>query len=910
MSKRCNNQELGLAEELVICTIDDKEVFCEEGWTILQAARSVDIYIPVLCNFPDISIIGSCRVCSVEIEGEKLLYSACSTPVKNGMKIYSNSDRVINARKLIVEMILSHHFGDCLTCDSSGECKLEKYAYDFGVSGKLFVKNEYSDEINGIDDKNPLILMDRGKCILCGICIRVCEEWTHRSALSFVNKGSKTMVSTLYNKGLEENKECIFCGNCITACPVGALSEKNALRMGRAPEIQKIKTICPYCGVGCGIVVYKKGDNIIKVRGDLSSKVSNGRLCIKGKFGFDFVNSPERLKKPLIRDEHGNFREVEMIEALLHIKQKIDEIFEKKGEFAGLTSARCTNEDNYIFQKFFRTILKTDNIDHCARICHAPTVSGLIMSLGSGAMTNPIEDIELVDCFLIIGSNMTTSHPVISWKIIKRLKQGAILILIDPRKSPLSKYATLHLQINPGSDISLLNAMCYMIHEERMFDVEMVENRVEGFAEFIAQLEKQNIGEMVKNTGIDENDIRLAARLYAISGASSIFYAMGITQHSFGTSNVISLANLAILCGKVGNGPMGINPLRGQNNVQGACDIGGLPGVLPGYKDITNENDRKFFEEKWNTTLPDKKGKTLIEITDGIINGEVNFLYIMGENPVMSDPNSDHVVKALKKVDFLVVQDIFLTETAALADVVIPATSFAEVEGTFTNTERRIQKVNKIIEPISGGIVDDWRIFNQIAELYGISWGYTDWRDIFNEIKEVTGIYSHINPNQIENTECFWPNDSFGDSVKRLHQNEFSRGKAKLIFQKPNIPYKTSKEYPYLLIIGRLYEHYHTGTMTRKSDGINSLQPYPKIFINPKDAIKMKIANDDWVRVVSQQGEIKARAQISLEVKQENAFISFHFREALSNKLTDNKNLDPQSKMAPMKVTPVNIIPI
>jgi len=897
-----------LGDELIICTINGKEVFCEDSWTILKAANSVNIEIPVLCHLPEISIIGSCRVCVVEIEGERLLYTACSTPVKNGMVIYTESERVINARKLVIEMILSQHFGDCLTCDASGECLLEKYSYEFGATGNLFEKNEFNPITNGIEDKNPLIVMDRGKCILCGRCVRVCDEWVHKSAISFVEKGNKIMVSSLYNKGLEENKECIFCGNCINVCPVGALIEKKAIRAGRPPEIQKINTTCPYCGVGCGLVVYKKNNKIIKVRGNKNSPVSKGRLCIKGQFGLDFVNSNERLKKALIRNQNGDFEEVELIEALLYVKQKIDEVKSKNGNFAGLASARCTNEDNYVFQKFFRTILKTDNIDHCARICHSPSVSGLTMTLGSGAMTNPIEDIEHVDCFFIIGSNMTASHPVISWKIISRIRQGAILILVDPRKSPLAKYATLHLQLNPGTDIHLINAMMKIIIEEKMYDSEMIKNRCEGFDKLEEDLSKLELEPLIEETGLDENDLRLAARLFAISGSSSIFYAMGITQHSFGTSNVIALADLALICGKVGAGYTGVNPLRGQNNVQGACDMGVLPGTLPGYKSIENLDDNEFFSKKWDSQIPKQSGKTLTEIISDCGNNDVDFLYIMGENPVISDPDSKSVIESLKNVDFLVVQDIFLTETALLADVVLPASSFAEKNGTFTNTERRVQKVNKIIEPPGKDVLEDWIIINKLAELCGANWHYNNWLDIFTEIRDTVKIYSHIDPNHLETQEYFWPCDDIGESVKRLHQEEFTIGKAKLIYQAPPKTYKTTEEYPYLLIIGRMYEHYHTGTMTRKSNGINALQPYSKVYINPKDAIKLKVKNDDWVKITSPIGEIKARCCISLEVKPKNAFITFHFKEAMANSLTEKKHLDPYSKMANLKVTIVDIV--
>lgn len=899
-----------MSNELLICTIDGKEIFCEEGTTILKAAKNNNIDIPVLCYFPDISIIGSCRICVVEIDGEKLLHPACATPVKNGMKIFTKSERVLNARRVVIEMMLSQHFGDCLTCDGSGNCLLEKYAYDFNATGKMFAKADFKEVTHGIDDKNPFIILDRGKCVLCGICIKVCDEWSHREALSFVHKGNKIMVSTMYNKGLEQNQECIFCGNCVTACPTAALYEKKAIRAGRIPEVKITKTICPYCAVGCGLIVYSKDNNIIKVRGNLNSYVSKGRLCIKGKFGLDYVNSPLRLKKPFIKDEDGNFKEVELIDAFLFIKDKIEEIMKKNGNFAGLASAKCTNEDNYVFQKFFRTILKSDNIDHCARICHSPSVLGLEMTVGSGAMTNPIEDIDLIDCFLIIGSNMLSSHPVIAWKIIKRVRQGAIMILIDPKKSELSKYATLQIQINPGSDISLINAMLKIVIEEKMYDMEMVKNRTEGFDDLVKKLDTFRLEDLIKDTGVEEDDIRLAARLFTISGASAIYYAMGITQHVFGTANVISLANFAVICGKIGQGPNGLNPLRGQNNVQGASDMGCLPGILPGYRKIENKDDNDFFSKMWKTKIPEKRGKTLIEIIKAIEKGEINFLYIMGENPVLSDPDSEHVKEALKKIDFLVVQDIFLTETAELADVVLPVTSFAEKEGTFTNTERRIQKINKVIEPISDDLLDDWRVITKLAELLGFDWGYLSWKDIFKEIRECVKIYSHIDPNLIEKKEYFWPGDENGEPVKRLHQKEFTIGKAKLIYQEPNLPYKISNKYPFLLIIGRLYEHYHTGTMTRKVDGINALKPYSKVLINPKDALKLRIKNDDWLKIVSENGEIKARCFITLDVKQGNAFISFHFKEANANLLTSSKKLDPFSKMASLKIVPVDIIPI
>ncbi|MCG8569500.1 MAG: molybdopterin-dependent oxidoreductase, partial [Spirochaetes bacterium] len=810
-----------MEKEIIFCQIDGKDSFVEKGVTIFEAAREVGIDIPALCYHPQLSISGSCRVCVVEVIGEEILYPACSTPVKNGMQILTNSERVINARKIVIEMILSEHLADCLTCDASGECLLEKYAYDYGATGTFFKKQKFNQDKHQLDDTSPFFVLERTKCILCGKCIRACNEWVHAGALSFIAKGNQLQISTLYNKGFVENKECISCGNCINVCPVGALVEKDAIRAGRVPEIEKIHTICPYCGVGCGIIVYKKDNKIIKVRGDDQSPVSAGRLCIKGKFGMDFVNSPERLTRPLIKDENGEFQEADLIDVLILIKQKIDETLSTNGGRAGLASARCTNEENYIFQKFVRTVLQTDNVDHCARICHSPSVAGLSATLGSGAMTNPIEDIDQVDCFFIIGSNMTSTHPVLSWKVINRIKQGAILILIDPRKSPLAKYATIHLQINPGSDIALIYSLIKLIQEEYLVDQDFLEHRCENVEEFFAELDKLDINELIKQTGLEEEDIRLAARLYAISGSSSIYYTMGITQHVFGTGNVMALANLALVTGKVGQGYTGVNPLRGQNNVQGACDMGALTGVLPGYKKIENPEDRQHFEKAWSSKLPEQKGLTLTEIMSQAKEGKINFLYIMGENPVLSEPDSVSVRKALEKVDFLIVQDIFLTETAQYADVILPAASFAEKNGTFTNTERRIQRVRKVIDSPGENVLPDWEFIQKIAELMGYDWYYQSWKDIFNEITSNVEIYKHLKPTKLDQTDSFWPADLLGQPLKRLHQDRFTRGKGKLIFHPVPHPYSITKEFPFLLIIGRLYEQYHTGTMTRKTKGIN-----------------------------------------------------------------------------------------
>ncbi len=898
-----------MEKELVVCKIDGLDVFCESDWTIMKAAQTANIQVPALCYTPDLSVVGSCRICVVEIEGETILYPSCSTLVKNNMVIYTHSEKVNYARKIVLEMILSQHLADCLVCDASGECLLEKYSYDFGATGKMFQKAQFNPIKHGDLPDNSLIKFERTKCILCGKCIRACNEWTHKDALSFVDKGEMMRVSTLYDRSLEDNGECIFCGNCINVCPTGALWEKGAAGRGRFPDIRKVKTICPYCGVGCGIEVSAKGNSIIKVRGDMSSPVSKGRLCIKGSFGFDFVNSPQRLVKPLIRNDKGELEETNMIDALIYIKNKIDEIKRNNGVFAGLASARCTNEDNYIFQKFMRSVLHTDNVDHCARICHSPSVSGLNMTLGHAAMTNPIEDIDAIDCFFVIGSNMTSTHPVISWRMIRRIKEGALLIIVDPKKSPLSKYATMHLQLNPGTDMALLYAMMKIIIDEGMQDTDMLDSRCEGVDEFIAEINKLNLEDMIQQTGLDEADIRLATRLFAISGASSMYYAMGITQHVFGTGNVVALADLALLCGKIGQGPTGINPLRGQNNVQGACDMGALTGVLPGYRSINNKADNKEFSKFWDAVLPEKKGLTLNEIMHEAAEGNIDFLYIMGENPVISDPDSNSIIKALEKTDFVVVQDIFLTETAAFADVILPATSFAEKDGTFTNTERRVQRVRKVIDPPSKDMLDDYQIIYRLAELCGANWKYNSWIDVFEEIRKVAPIYSHIDPNKFDDKEFFWPGDILGDSVKRLHQGEFSRGRAKLIyFPLPEYPYKVTPSFPYLLIIGRLYEHYHTGTMTRKSKGIEKLQSEPFVYINPKDAIKLHIKDNDFVKLISDTGEIELKSKLTLDIKPGNLYTTFHFHEAVVNKLTNKRVLDAQSKMAAMKVVMVNII--
>ena len=631
-------------------------------------------------------------------------------------------------------------------------------------------------------------------------------------------------------------------------------------------------------------------------------------MCVKGKFAHKFVNHPDRLTKPLIR-KNGKLVEASWQEAYRLIKEKYDEIMEKKGPdgFGGFSSARCTNEENYLFQKFVRTVFKTNNVDHCARLCHASTVAGLANTLGSGAMTNSISEIEGTDAFIIIGTNTTENHPVIGTKIKKRVKEGAKLIVIDPREIELADYADIYLQIKPGTNIAVLNGLMHIILKENLHDMDYISERCEGFEEFRKTVEKYTPDFVAEICHINKEDLIKAARMYAKAEKGALYYSMGITQHSSGTNGVRSTSNLQMLTGNVGFESTGINPLRGQNNVQGACDMGALPTDYTGYQKVFIDPVRERMGQFWKRDLPDKKGLTITEMMDAADRGELSFLYIMGENPMISDPDQNHIKKALKKLDFLLVQDIFLSETAEFADVVLPAASFAEKDGTFTNTERRIQRINKAIDPI-GEAKADWQILMEISTLLGYEEYYADPSEIMDEIAGCTPSYGGISYKRLKKESLQWPcTNKDHPGTKYLHKNTMARGKGLFV----PIEYEESKElpdekYPLILTTGRMLYQYHTRTMTGKIEGLSEIAGKSYIEISPQTAKIYNIKNGEKIKVSSRRGSVESYAKVTEKINPGVVFMPFHYVDGPANRLT-NPTLDPIAKIPELKVASVMI---
>lgn len=887
---------------MVDLTINGKRISCEEGLTIMKVASQNKIAIPTLCYDKRLASYGACRLCIVDDKNRGIIAS-CHTPVEAGMIIETDSDRVIKMRKIILELLLANHPYDCMTCEKSGDCKLEKYAYEYGVKESRFVAERRKYEILA---ENPFIIRDYNKCIYCGLCVRVCNEVQANFVVDFSNKGFEAKVATPFDKGLEESN-CVFCGNCVSLCPAGALTEKERIGKGREWEFKKVSTICPYCGCGCGIILYIKDNKTVKVSGDESNPVNEGWLCVKGKFGADFVNSEDRLKKPLIR-KNGKLVECGLEEALDFIANKLKEIKQKYGSdsIAGISSAKCTNEENYLFQKFMRAVIGTNNVDHCARLCHSPSVVGLGKAFGSGAMTNSIAEIENANVILVTGSNTTEAHPIIGLKIKKAVSKGAKLILVDPREIELANFAWKHLKQKPGTDVAWLNGLMNVIIADDLLDKDFVEQRCENFEEWEESIKKYTPEVAEKITGIKTQDLKEVAREFAKAERATIIYSMGITQHTTGVDNVLAIANLAMLTGNIGKESAGVNPLRGQNNVQGACDMGALPNVYAGYQKVEDEQTRQKFENAWKVKLPKSAGLTVVEMLNAVKEGNIKALYIMGENPMSSDPDTNKVEEALKNLEFLVVQDIFLTETAQLAHVVLPAASFAEKEGSFTNTERRVQRVRKAIDVV-GESKPDWQIIIELSRRFGYEMIYHSPEDIMKEIASLTPIYGGITYQKIEKEGIQWPCTTIEHlGTKFLHKDKFTKGKgtfSTVEFTNPaELP---DKEYPYLLTTGRALYHYH-GVISRKSKGLLEIYPEGLIELNPKDAEKDYVKDGEIVMVSSRRGSAKAKVKVTERVQQGIVFMTFHFPDACANLLT-NPALDPQAKVPEFKVCAVRI---
>jgi formate dehydrogenase alpha subunit len=894
----------------VTLTIDGRQITAAAGQTILQVALANGIEIPNLCYDPRLTPTGSCRMCLVEIEGRRGLQSSCATEAGDGLVVRTKTEEIRQVRRTVLELLFSEHKGRCTTCDENGQCNLQRYAYEYQLGEDVFGPSVYTEPARNYTTENLAIEYDPNKCIRCGRCIQICDEVQMAHALTFKSRAASVEVSTAFDIPLNDST-CVLCGQCISTCPTGALYEKSAKGRGQAKDLVKTRTTCIYCGVGCQIDlnVNPKTNRIVRVTSEVGCVPNNGNLCVKGRFGMDFVGHPDRLTTPMIK-RNGKFEEASWDEAIDLIADKLKKIKSETGpdSIAGLSSAKCTNEDNYVFQKFIRAAIGTNNVDHCARLCHASTVAGLARAFGSGAMTNSIDELKNAGCIFVIGSNTPEAHPVIALSIREAVvKNGAELIVADPREIELVRYTKLHLQQRPGSDVALINAMMNVIIEEGLLDKKFIEERTENFEQTVEAVKDMTPEAAEKITTVPAGAIRQAARTFATAETASIVFSMGITQHTTGTDNVLSLANLAMLTGNVGKESAGVNPLRGQNNVQGACDLGALPNVYPGYQSVEDAEIRAGFEKAWGTKLPAKNGLTVVEIFHAIEKGNIRALYLMGENPALSDPNLNRTRKALEKVEFMVSQDVFLSESAQYADVVLPAFSFAEKDGTFTNTERRIQRVRKAVNP-PGLARDDWEIVCDIATAFGYPMHYENASEIMDEIASVSPIYGGISFDRIESIGLQWPcPDKSHPGTKYLHKGRFKRGKGKfhpVQFREP--AESPNKKFPFVLSTGRLLYQYHTGTLSRKAPAIDQKSPTGYVEIHFRDAEKYGIKDGDMVEVSTIRGKITTKASVGTQVAKGWLFIPFHFAEGPANMLT-NDALDPIAKIPEFKVCAAQI---
>ncbi|MDY6835712.1 MAG: formate dehydrogenase subunit alpha [Chloroflexota bacterium] len=889
--------------DTITITMNGREVSGQQGMTVLDLARESGIEIPTLCNDPWLEPVGACRICLVEEERRGVLLASCVTPIMQGMVINTESTRVQERRKTIVELMLASHPDSCLVCDKGNRCALRRIASEIGIGLLSLQKIPQHAEITEV---NPFIERDMSKCILCSKCIRADQELVVEGALDYIDRGFAARPSTFADAPLEKS-ECTFCGTCVAMCPTGALIERD--RPHRLTAQKAVNTICPFCGCGCGISLEVRGNHVVRSIPSQNGSVNKGATCVKGSYGYDFINSPERLTNPLLKVE-DEFQEVSWDTALAAIAFELNKAKENSGpnSLAFLGCSKCTNEENYLFQWFARTVIGTNNIDNGSRLYSSAGLVGLGSSIGFPGTTNPLCDIEQSEVIFVIGADPTTSAPLVGYAIKRAIRRkNAKLILADPRQTKLHSFAHKWLRPKLATDVVLINGMAKLIIDKCLIDQEHVDRRTDNFEAFRESLSQYTPEYVEAETGICASDVQQAAYLFAEATQASIVYGNGVTQQIRGSGTVTALANLAMLTGNIGRRHGGIYALQRDCNAQGACDMGSLPDFLPGYQTITDDQARKRFEELWQTPIPSPPGLTVVEMLKRAKDGMVKAMYIIGENPAEGFPDSTLVRQALSNLDFLVVQDLFMTPTAKLANIVLPAASFAEKDGTFTNFEGRVQNVQKVIDPI-GNSLPDWEIIIRLATQMGHSVRFSSPRQVDEEIKASVPLYQDTaySSEGIGQTQ----HDRFGNSkigTRRLYKGQFPNGFERFTKTCYTPQEQTSQNgYAFELIIGTTLYQFGSGVRISKSPRLNKFRAHSFVEICKSDAQQLGIEDGDDVRITSQTASLVSPALVSNTVPQGILYMPMASNSCNAASLF-SVQLDPQSKTPSFKSCAVKI---
>jgi formate dehydrogenase alpha subunit len=879
----------------ITITLDGREVSGYVGMTILELARESGVEIPTLCHNNHLPPTGACRICLVENEQSGALLASCVTPIAAGMVINTHSPRVIERRKTIVKLMLTSHPDSCLVCDKGNRCQLRQIASDLGIG---LVELQRIPQMASIEEVNPFLERDLSKCILCAKCIRACQELVVEGAIDYFQRGFTTIPATLNNLPLE-NSECTFCGTCVALCPTGALTEKEKTYRGTTQTV--VQTTCPFCGCGCSIGLEAKDGHVVRVIPGKESSVNKGTLCVRGSYGCDFIHSSDRLLKPLVK-RNNTFEEVSWKEALEQVATGFKRLKEECGSdsLAVLGSSKCTNEDNYVLQRFARCVLGTNNIDNGGRLYNSASRVGLGSSLSFSGTTSYLSDLEQTELILVIGADPNASAPAVGYAIKRAVKQqGAKLLLIDPRQTKLSLFAHLWLRPKVGTDIALINGLAKVIIDEGLLDEEFVARRTDNFEAFAKSLGKYTLEYVEEATGVPGQEIRAAAQLYAKASQAAIVYGTGITQHITGTDSVKALANLTLLTGNIGRKGGGIYALQRENNGQGACDMGTLPEFLPGYQSVGDAQARGKFEERWEVSLPAEAGLTALEIMEQAKKGKIKGMYIVGENPILNFPHSGLVSKALASLDFLVVQDMFLTETAKLANVVLPAASFAEKDGTFTNFEGRVQMVQKAIAPL-GESLPDWEIVVRLADKMDYPLPYSSLQDVMSEIEALVPSYEAYTDSERQDELAY-------GEAGRTYGRQLLKGFARFspIEYTPQAGKKKST-YPFTLLTGTVFNHFGSGSRSSRSSRLKKFSPEAFMEICESDARKLALTDGEKVKVISSVGEVTTMVKITDTLREGMLFVPVSFPGTPVNELFDIV-LNPETKAPSLKACSVRI---